>query len=100
MHTSLRTIAIHVEERAAGSFSWVLSERDDAALWTELRRAPAGVASYQQAMAQGLVALESMVDDLDQGPRRADTPPAADKGPAAGPKAPPKPSFFGFGPAR
>lgn len=100
MRTSLRSIAIHVEQGQSGTFRWVLSEWDSGPQWLELRRAPAGVASYKLAMAQGLVALESMIDDLDQGPRRAAAPAAAENDAAAGPKAPAKPSFFGFGPAR
>ena len=121
MHTSLRSIGLHVAEPTAGNFCWVLSERENTATsdyeecdapWTELRRAPAAVATYHQAMAQGLLALESMIDDLDQGPRRTNAPAATSKqaskeAPKEAPKqapgrpeAAPQPSFFGFGPAR
>ena len=71
--TALRRIAVHVEEARPGRFAWVLSELSpeaDASL-AEIARAEKPVRSYQQAMAEGLWALQSMVDDLEQGPREA-----------------------------
>ena len=132
MPSDLRPIAVHVEappSRAAagGGFEWVLTEREAGAdgasaggrsAWTEIDRARAPAATYQEAMAQGLVALEALIDDLDAGPRRSrvvrpapraqgardddDTQdgrdaPAADAGRKA--KKPARPSLFGFGPA-
>lgn len=82
----------------AGQFRWLISERDGAGAWAPLRRAPQPVASYRQAMAQGLMALESMIDDLEIGPRRPEAPPPS--APAQHPARAPKPGFFGFGPAR
>lgn len=122
MHSVLRHIAIHVEEASPGHYAWVLSEQqpDDAATWTVIQRATAPASTYQAAMAQGLIALEAQVEDLDAGPRRTAEEPARSAAqsrrrsttaaPAAAPSAsepPPaspgakrgRPSLFGFGPA-
>lgn len=69
---SLRRIAIHVEEAKTAGFEWVLSEADVNAgddRWTVLKRARKALKSYKASMADGLVALESLIDDLDVGPR-------------------------------
>jgi len=106
---SLRHIAVTVEEPDAGQFAWVLIERLGRT-WRELARSDAPVAGYAGAMAEGLLALQSLVDDLEIGPRVGDEDasekssgevhePAARK--RASDKAPaPGKSFFGFGPAR
>ncbi|MDA8445657.1 hypothetical protein [Paracidovorax valerianellae] len=113
MTNILRPIAIHVEEPAPGAFSWVLIERDDGHVdtWTPIRKAETAADTYQQAMADGLLALQSMVEDLDIGPRltaregwprkdhRSDSAPQADDSEDAQQR-PAKPSLFGFGPAR
>jgi hypothetical protein len=67
----LRRIAVHVEEAQPGRFAWVLSElpRAPGASWSEIGKAGKPARSYQEAMAQGLWALQSMVDDLETGPR-------------------------------
>lgn len=109
--TRLRLIAIHVEEPAAGAFRWVLRERGDSGDWAELERAPAAAGTYHQAMADGLLALQAMVDNLDTGPRRnsphagANAAPGDDVEQAPGtvdetPAVPKRRAFFGFGPAR
>lgn len=107
----LRTISIHVEEPRAGSFEWVLAERRPGGAWTELSRAEAPAGTFRQSMAEGLQALEAMVDDLDAGPRRADSGTPGDKhrkakphgegdGDEPEPEPPPRTSMFGFGPVR
>ncbi|MBT2332325.1 hypothetical protein J7E49_00140 [Variovorax paradoxus] len=67
----LRRIAIHVEEPRSGSFEWVLSEADShgADQWKVLKRARKAVATYQASVADGLVALQSLIENLDTGPR-------------------------------
>ncbi|KQP49086.1 hypothetical protein [Pseudorhodoferax sp. Leaf274] len=113
----LRHIAVHVEEPKPGRFAWVLSERG-VHDWEELDRSAALSERYQQAMAEGLLALQAMVPDLDIGPRSVDelalasmhddARPAekqvdhAAKGQKRGGRAAPAAgkSYFGFGPAR
>ena len=107
--STLRHIAIHVEEPEPGLFAWVLTERvrvGDGDGWRALSQADAAVGSYAQAMAGGLVALQSMVQDLQRGPRQADAAgsevdaprephrASAERRPAG------SKSHFGFGPAR
>jgi len=106
MPTLLRPIALHVEEPAEGDFRWVLSERDARGRWAGLDRASAAAGTYRQAMADGLLALQELVDDLDTGPRKAvdggaDADPDADAedGQDDGSTAPKKRTLFGFGPA-
>ncbi|WP_052810799.1 hypothetical protein [Variovorax paradoxus] len=75
-HGVLRRIAVHVEETRSG-FEWVLSEADDdeddenEGPWRSLKRARKAVETYQASMADGLLALQSLIDDLDTGPRRS-----------------------------
>lgn len=111
----LRHIAVHVEEPNPGRFAWVLTERG-AHDWQELGKATSLAASYHQAMADGLLALQALVPDLDLGPRSVDElasmheearspeKPAdrAAKGQKRGGKTAPAAgkSYFGFGPAR
>lgn len=105
----LRHIAVSVEEPEPGRFAWVLLEQDARRAWREMERATAGADTYQEAMAQGLQALEARVPDLDRGPRkpgrggRAPETAATRRKPAT---PAPKPAdngaqpFFGFGPVR
>ena len=67
----LRQISVHIEEPKAGAFEWVLSEADaeDAGNWQPVQRSRRAASTYKAAMADGLVALESLIDDLDKGPR-------------------------------
>jgi len=103
MPTPLRPIALHVEEPAEGDFRWVLNERDARGRWVELDRASAPAGTYRQAMADGLLALQALAQDLDAGPRRAAEEEAdadAEDGQADdGDTAPKKRTLFGFGPA-
>ncbi|CAN7762264.1 hypothetical protein LJR039_007148 [Pseudorhodoferax sp. LjRoot39] len=99
---ALRQIAVHVEEPHSGKFTWVLTERagED---WQPLSRAQSPVRSYKLAMAEGLLALQDLVQDLDLGPRarqeKADTP-SASAAPRPASTTPAKGAYFGFGPAR
>jgi len=85
----LRNIAVHVEEPQRGAFAWVLIERETADTWREIERAHAQAATYREAMADGLLALQAMIEDVDQGPRESAAPRGAGRKP-----------FFGFGPVR
>lgn len=82
--TTLRSIAVTVEEGAPGAFEWVLLERDIE--WAPLHRAKRPAASYAKAMAAGLLALQDLIDDLDAGPREVEAH-----------AQPPKRATFGFG---
>ena len=103
MPATLRRIAVYVDEPAAKDFCWVLMERGAKGAWTEMGRSAAPAATYHRAMADGLLALEGLVDDLDQGPRslprkgqRAQA--LSENEPQHGAE-PGRSSFFGFGPA-
>ena len=108
--TTLRPIALHVDEPTEGDFVWVMIERASHQSWAEIDRAESPERTYQAAMAAGLVALQAMVDDLKVGPRRPVRPsgkpakgsPDESKADDAAETVQParaKP-FFGFGPAR
>ena len=106
MPSTLRRIAVYVDEPADRDFRWVLMEQqgDEAGAWAEVRRASSAASTYQRAMADGLLALQALVDDLDSGPRQTqrasrhakarDSEEDSEAGDAPG-----KSSFFGFGPA-
>ena len=103
MTATLRRIAVYVDEPAAHDFRWVLMERGPQGAWAEIRRASSPAATYHRAMADGLLALQGLVDDLEQGPRnqsrqtrQAKALPRSSRQTAAEPD---RPSFFGFGPA-
>ncbi len=112
----LRLLAVHVAEPAHGRFEWVITERVREDQWKEIARGDDTYGVYKDAMANGLVALEQMIPDLEVGPRRdvgksepAQTPrkrsaqPAASdaRNGAARPEATPKNApYFGFGPIR
>jgi hypothetical protein len=79
MPAPLRQVSVHVEEAEDGAFQWVLSERLGER-WEAILSAPSGVDTYRQSMADGLLALQGMIENLDIGPRAAPTgrkPPAA-----------------------
>lgn len=98
MRAPLRPIAVHVTEPSAGAFRWELLERDDAGQWALLQTADAAALTYRQAMADGLVALQSMIDDLDAGPRAWPAQPGGTAEPPLDAVAPVKSRYFGFGP--
>ena len=107
--SQLRLIAVHVEEPKTGVFAWVLTEREGNA-WSELDRSSAPTATYQEAMAGGLLALQGRIDNLKVGPRKPSPSVEAEHGkdgetlsqePASTGAVPPRKSaFFGFGPVR
>jgi hypothetical protein len=89
MSTSMRRIAIYVNEAGDGGYRWMLIERGPKSThWTEIQAAEEPVETYREAMAAGLVALQAMIADLDVGPREAAAPEPASK---------PRGSHFGFG---
>lgn len=107
---TLRPIAVHVQEAAPSRFHWVLTERGSGNAWAEIQRAPAPASTYRQAMADGLLALQALIDDLDIGPRSAAAQAPGQHGPpgrrarqassdAAPAPLPARRSLFGFGPA-
>jgi hypothetical protein len=67
----LRRIAVTVTEDEEGAYRWRLVELGDES-WQVLREQPRGIKTYKAAMAQGLLELQGMVDDLDAGPREAE----------------------------
>lgn len=85
--TPLRHIAVYVREPKPGRFAWVLTEAsEDMSTWSDLEVAEEWANSYRVAMAEGLLALQQIVPDLEAGPR--EEPPAAAK---------PRGNVFGFG---
>lgn len=109
MTNTLRLIAVHVEETAVSRYQWVLTERAEAHEWHELDRSASTVTTYKKAMAQGLLALQALIDDPDAGPRRKASPRKGDSEERGSPvpevaepdiPASRKGSLFGFGPAR
>jgi hypothetical protein len=88
MAGELRRIAVYVDEPKKGWFAWVLIEQATLGHWLEFQAAEEWVASYREAMAAGLLKLQSLIEDFEAGPRERDAPPASPK-PPAGP--------FGFG---
>ncbi|WPB58318.1 hypothetical protein [Xylophilus sp. GOD-11R] len=103
-----------MEESEDRHYHWVLSERRHGEVWQELDRSSKSFATFHEAMAAGLVALEQLVDDLDLGPRSR---PAAKAGTRGRDSASPdedaghdtgsarqgadeRKSLFGFGPVR
>lgn len=69
MANELRLLAVHVEEPSPGTYEWVITEQCSRNQWVEIDRATGGRHRYKEAMADGLAALEQMIDDLDEGPR-------------------------------
>jgi len=68
--TSLRRISVYVEGPERGWFQWVLAEAAEGLLvWHDLKAAEEWAPTYKQAMAEDLLALQALIEDLDQGPR-------------------------------
>lgn len=109
MPQRLRPLAITVDEPSAGSYRWRIVERrvkpdGDTEEWTELQAAPKRFKTYSKAMAAGLIQLQSLIADLDEGPRdeaTGDEAPgdAEDGAESSGDKTGPSGRFFGFGSA-
>ncbi|MGJ7506002.1 hypothetical protein [Variovorax sp. GT1P44] len=72
MPASIRRIAIYVDATGEGAYRWVLIEHaSKPSRWTEIKVSPKTQATYREAMADGLLALQGLVGDLDEGPREA-----------------------------
>lgn len=71
MPAPLRSIAVHVTEPETGAFQWALAELCADHTWTELQSAEASCSTYKEAVANGLLALQALIPDLDTGPRAA-----------------------------
>lgn len=67
MAGALRAIAVTVEEPKPGAFVWVLVEQGVG--WATLSQAERPTRSYAKAMANGLLALQDLIEDLEIGPR-------------------------------
>lgn len=67
MAGALRAIAVTVEEPKPGAFIWVLVEQGVG--WATLSQAERPSRSYSKAMANGLLALQDLIEDLEVGPR-------------------------------
>lgn len=100
----LRHIAVHVQEPWSGQFSWVLTECASVQQWQEIDRSTKSVGSYQRAMADGLLALQKLIPDLDVGPRGVPTKRQhrgrVRTGKRQEEETPRRGAYFGFGPAR
>lgn len=84
--TPLRRISVYVEEPERGWFQWVLAEAAEGlSIWHDLKAAEDWEPTYKEAMAKGLLALQDLIEDLDQGPREAPPKPKASS------------AVFGFG---
>lgn len=97
-----RAIAVTVDARPDG-FRWRLLESEDGGDgWEVLSTAPASVKRYRDAMADGLLALQALTDDLDAGPQtelqREDAEDPSTPSDEAAPRR--KGGVFGFGPLR
>lgn len=104
MTQRLRPLAITVDEPSAGAYRWRIVERvADSSEWSELQAASKNFKTYSEAMAAGLVALQSLITDLDAGPRdevKDEGQDDADENPeSAGDAKGPAGRFFGFGSA-
>lgn len=90
MQGALRKLAVTVAEEEASGFRWELVELLPDGTWSALESSGKRLRSYHQAMAQGLLALQNTVEDLDVGPRAPLQ--ASEHKPHSGPR-----KVFGFG---
>ena len=81
MNSTLRQIAVYVDEPTEQDFRWVLQERGEDGQWTRLAGDDSGSTTYKEAMANGLLRLQSLVANLDTGPRLSES---AKEGPTSG----------------
>lgn len=110
MKSSLRNISVTVVEVPRGKFAWQLLEKHGDDAWQVLEAGRTASARYADAMAAGLVRLQSLVADLSVGPRQAVATPggrrdlegAADDDAElkTGDAQKPAGKLFGFGPLR
>lgn len=87
----LRDIAVSVRATAAGRFEWLLLEGGIASGWAEIDASASPSDSYKTAMADGLLALQALIDDVEMGPREVVQE-------ISEPKREQSRGFFGFGP--
>lgn len=65
----LQSVAVHVTEPEAGAFQWALTKLEADHTWSELQSADTTRPTYKEAMAEGLLALQARISDLNAGPR-------------------------------
>ncbi|MDM0078488.1 hypothetical protein QTH90_29055 [Variovorax sp. J2P1-59] len=69
----IRRIAVYVDETKDGMYRWILIEQvEKPRRWMEIESSSSASESYRDAMAAGLLVLQRMIDNLDQGPRQSD----------------------------
>lgn len=102
-----RPACLRLQSDRRRQYVWVLNERGDGNSWSAINRSKKAASTYKKAMAEGLVELESLMEDLDVGPRRSLKDQSSGfhqnsgKANKHAEEMPPKrPSLFGFGPAR
>ena len=110
MKSTLRNISVTVVELPRGKFGWQLLERKEDDAWQALAEGRTAFARYADAMAAGLLQLQSLVPDLSAGPRQpvATSPGQRDAAAIGEEEADPKVTdaqqpagkLFGFGPLR
>ncbi|RZI78288.1 MAG: hypothetical protein EOP80_01520 [Variovorax sp.] len=107
--SSLRNISVTVIELPRGKFGWQLLEKQENHGWQALAEGQTAFARYADAMAAGLLQLQSLVADLSAGPRRPaatsaerqESAATGDDETATGEDAQqPSGKLFGFGPLR
>lgn len=69
MHGALRKLAVTVSEEKSRAFSWEVVELLADGDWNVVAAGDRPAGTYRSAMAEGLLALQRMVPDLDHGPR-------------------------------
>lgn len=69
MHGALRKLAVTVSEEDSKAFRWEVVELLPDGAWDVVKAGGRRLRTYHQAMAEGLLALQNMVPDLDLGPR-------------------------------
>jgi hypothetical protein len=108
MNPPLRPLAVTVLEGEGGGFQWQIIERSQGSTWHPVESATDTKPTYRAAMAAGLYRLQSLVEDLDSGPRKTSGQPSAPEPPATEPqagatdttRAGAEGTLFGFGPLR
>ena len=110
MKSSFRNISVTVVELPRGKFGWQLLEKHDDDAWRVVAEGRTAFAHYSDAMAAGLLQLQSLVADLSTGPRQAVPTPPKQRDSAAsseddadlgtGDRQKPAGKLFGFGPLR
>lgn len=71
MHGALRKLAVTVTEEDPNAFRWEVIELLPDGRWNMVEDGGRRLRTYHSAMAEGLLALQRMVPDLDLGPRES-----------------------------